>query len=193
LTLLAETWEALGIVVVLILVLVWVAALLPIALKKRSDWDLFTSITRFRQHRRTLVRMSPWADDRLNDSSGRPAPTNVTRAFAGRRPGDVDRAARERLKALRERRRRILTRLVATFLASLFLGAVPALRPLWYIALMAGIATGAYVAALVYFRRLDELAVERDRKVVELATRARQSAVAPVRSRPSFVIVEATS
>lgn len=172
--------------IVLVLVLVWVAALLPIALKKRSEWDLSSSITQFRHNRRALDRFVPGA---VVDAA-RPVPAATT---APRRDARSERAVRARRRALRRRRRHTLATLAGTFAGSLVLGAIPALRPLWDLTLVAGLATGGYVAALVYVRRLEELAAERDRKVVELAERARQSAIAPVRPRPPFVIVSATS
>lgn len=173
--------------IVLVLVLVWVAALLPIALKKRSEWDLSSSISQFRHRRRALDRFTPVTAPAAAGRPGGTAPATP------RRDARSERAARARRQALRQRRRRTLGTLAGTFAGSLVLGAVPALRPLWDLALVVGLATVGYLAALVYFRRLEELAAERDRKVVELAARARQSAIVPVRPRPPFVIVGATS
>ena len=192
--------------VVLILVLVWVAALLPIALKKRSEWELSSSISQFRHRRRLLVRLfgptpgtsasmsgtsrqatPPWAPEAIPDDPVAPSPSATT----------VDpraaRAAKARRLALQARRRRTLTALLCTLTASLILGAVPALRPLWDLTIVAALCSVAYLAALVWLRRAQELAAERERKVVELTARARQSAIAPIRPRPPFVIVEATS
>lgn len=175
--------------IVLILVLVWVAALLPIALKKRSEWELSSSISQFRQRRRALVGFSPSA----TPAAAGPVPAGPGETTAAQRDPRSEKAARARLKARTERRRRALTALLGSFFASLVLGAIPALRPLWDLALVAGLCSVGYVGALVYFRRVEELALERKRKVVELTARARQSSVAPIRPRPPFVIVEATS
>ncbi|MDA8033197.1 MAG: hypothetical protein M0T71_03350 [Actinomycetota bacterium] len=197
--------------IVLILVLVWVAALLPIALKKRSEWELSTSISQFRQRRQRLVRYREHGDPGSAGSAGaagaaggqwggsaaRSSPGDGNRWSAPAPMGGADRraarAARARRRALQARRRRTLGALVATMAATLVLGAVPALRPLWDLTLVATLALVAYVAALVWFRRAALMAVERERNVIELAARARQSAIVPLRPRPPFVIVEATS
>lgn len=179
--------------IVLILVLVWAAALLPIALKKRSEWELSSSISQFRQRRRALVGFAPAGAPSAWVPPGDIGPGTAGDDATGLRGVRGENAARARLKARAERRRRALGALGGTFLASLVFGAIPALRPLWDLALVAGLGTAAYVGALVYFRRVEELALERKRKVVELTARARQSAVAPIRPRPPFVIVEATS
>ena len=188
--------------IVLILVLVWVAALLPIALKKRSEWELSTSISQFRQRRQRLVRYREHgepgsagaAGGQWGGSAARSSPGDGNRWSAPTPMGGADRrAARARRRALQARRRRTLGALVATMAATLVLGAVPALRPLWDLTLVATLALVAYVAALVWFRRAALMAVERERNVIELAARARQSAIVPLRPRPPFVIVEATS
>ncbi len=188
--------------IVLILVLVWVAALLPIALKKRSEWELSTSISQFRQRRQRLVRYREHGDPgsagaaggQWGGSAARSSPGDGNRWSAPAPMGGADRrAARARRRALQARRRRTLGALVATMAATLVLGAVPALRPLWDLTLVATLALVAYVAALVWFRRAALMAVERERNVIELAARARQSAIVPLRPRPPFVIVEATS
>ncbi len=191
--------------IVLILVLVWVAALLPIALKKRSEWELSTSISQFRQRRQRLVRYREHGDPgsagaaggQWGGSAARSSPGDGDRWSAPAPMGGADRraarAARARRRALQARRRRTLGALVATMAATLVLGAVPALRPLWDLTLVATLALVAYVAALVWFRRAALMAVERERNVIELAARARQSAIVPLRPRPPFVIVEATS
>lgn len=172
--------------IVLVLVLVWVAALLPIALKKRSEWELSSSISQFRYRRRALDRVTPVAAP----GATRPGDAAVP---GPRRDARGERAARARRQALRQRRRRTLATLAGTFAGSLVLGAIPALRPLWDLALVAGLATAGYVVALVYVHRLEELAAERDRKVVELAARAREGAIVPIRPRPPFVIVGGAS
>jgi hypothetical protein len=171
-------------VVVVVLVLVWVVALLPIALKKRSEWELSSSISQFRHRRRALDRLAPSAGPAEGAPMNSPAPPH------GRRR---DQTARQRRRALCQRRRRTLTALAATVVGGLVFGTIPALQPLWYVALVAGIALIGYLAALVYVRRLEELAAERDRKVIELAERARRSAIAPVQPRPAFVIIGAGS
>lgn len=192
--------------VVLILVLVWVAALLPIALKKRSEWELSSSISDFRQRRRRLVRFAGatvdagMAEDRhlgtarggatsWGPSGGEPAALVDPAVLDAR----AARAARARRRALQARRRRALRGLLGTMAATLVLGAIPALRPLWDVTIAAALCSVAYLGALVWFRRAAELAVERDRKIIELAARVRQGAVVPLRPRPPFVIVEATS
>ena len=179
--------------IVLVLVLVWMAALLPIALKKRSEWDLSSSITQFRHRRRALDRFAPVTNPAAAGPRGVTTTTSPRRDARDARDARGERVARARRQALRQRRRRTLAVLVGTFGGSLVLGAIPALRPLWDLTLVAALATVGYLAALVYVRRLEELAAERDRKVVELAARARQSAIVPVQPRPPFVIVGAGS
>lgn len=170
--------------IVLILVLVWVAALLPIAVRKRSEWELTTSIAQFRQRRRALAPVTA-VDLASQSPDGGP--------FGKERRARLEKAMKARLRLRRERRRRTLTVLSASLGGSLVLGAIPGLGALWDLSLVAACCTVGYVALLVYFRRIEELSAERERKVVELAHRTRRGAIVPMRPRPSFVIVEATS
>lgn len=194
------TPEAFEFVIVLVLVLVWVVALVPLALKKRSDWELSSSISQFRQRRRVLVRLTPPPPGAAPSSPGRPATPPAGGAAGPRRDAGRDAAARARRQALQARRRRALGTLAGTFAGSLVLGAVPALRPLWDLALVSGLCTVAYLGALVYVRRLQEVARAQERSVVEVAARTRQApvvplhpTVVPLRRPPPFVIVQAGS
>jgi membrane protein YdbS with pleckstrin-like domain len=62
----------------------------------------------------------------------------------------------------RKRRRDTLMVLVLTFACSLFLGMIPAIRMLWVVSAVSGVAIVAYVALLVHLRGVAE---ERERKL----------------------------
>jgi len=180
--------------VVLVLVLVWVAALLPIALRKRSEWEITASVSRFRYRTGLLRRAYP----RLAAAASAPESSAQLRA----RPPVP---GRPKLAERRARRRRVLATLLGATFGTFLLGAIPALRPLWALSLVSLGATAAYVALLAHFARLELEAATRDRKVVPITARRAAPALEATRvaavghaavdvpARPAFVLVEAPS
>ncbi|MCU1489372.1 MAG: hypothetical protein JWM85_777 [Acidimicrobiaceae bacterium] len=175
---------------VFVLVLVWVAALLPIALKKRSQWQLSTSVSRFHHSSRRLSRSYPHIEG--------VADAEAVEAVC-RREEQLRRADRERVRARRARRRRVLVVLSATIFGSFLLGAVPSLRPLWDLSLASVLLGAAYCALLVRIARIEADVLARPLRpaVVSEAganTGGPGAIIVPIRPvRPAFVIVEATS
>ncbi|MDA8291930.1 MAG: hypothetical protein M0Z33_09675 [Actinomycetota bacterium] len=176
--------------VVLLLVVVWLVALVPFALRRFSEWQLTASVTQFQDSAGAMRRARAVAQAPRPRSSEPPDPAM-----------EAARQARERARAteLVLRRRRVLTELTATFLGTLVLGAIPGLGILWDLSLVAFLATTGYVALLVRFRReavARAAATERAEKVVPIHLARRDRPVGPTApvslppARPSFVLVD---
>ncbi len=185
--------------VVLLLVVVWLVALVPLALRWFSEWQLTASLSQFRDTAGAMRRV-------------RPASSAPPGAVPGGAPGEEDsqvleaRRARERARAaeLVARRRRVLTVLASSLLGTLVLGAIPGLGVLWDVSLVSFVATTGYVALLVRFRRAavaQVVATERAAKVVSINSARRRDAgaagaagvTAPMPLpplRPAFVLVD---
>lgn len=107
-------------------------------------------------------------------SLGRPEGSPHRSASAA---GPVGRPARgaqtERRRQAVKRRRDIFVALVGTFVLTLLLGAVPALRTLWIITVLSGVALAAYVGLMAYARRL----------TLERRAQARSAGRVPYRER----------
>jgi membrane protein YdbS with pleckstrin-like domain len=100
---------------------------------------------------------------------GEPGPLRPeTPVEADRRPADPVAQDQYRVsdalsrQQARKRRRDTLMVLVLTFTCSLFLGMIPAARPLWVVSAVSAVAIVAYVAVLVH---LQGVAEERERKL----------------------------
>jgi phage shock protein PspC (stress-responsive transcriptional regulator) len=181
--------------------LVWIAALTPIAYRHYTDRQATASVERF-SYRNWLVR-------RANPAIGMYEVNSTPHDRAERRM-DVKaqiRNERQRIQRRRERRRRVLAGICGTIAASLVLGAVPALRMLWLVALAVSVLGAAYVYVLVSVARSEALNLERLRKIVPLGTdqaREVESHVlvaaggargplysTPMPRRPAFVVLKA--
>lgn len=90
-------------------------------------------------------RRSPWADQPFSGRTSDHSATTVAR------PMTV-----EARRLARRRRRSILTLLVSVFALTLLIGCIPGASAAWIVTLIAGLASGAYVALLVYLRAMAE-------------------------------------
>ena len=172
--------------VVLVLVLVWIAVLIPLALRKRDEWEQTSSVSRFHESARRLAQSYP----HLAYQAGAKV-EETPEQYRARL--NLARRERERLRALRFRRRRTLTLLVALVIGSFLFGAIPALRPLWDLGLVGIFSVIGYLAMVVRVAREEAVALERARRLAAAPANA-GAVVVPLRPSPAaFVIVEATS
>jgi len=183
-------------VIVVILLLVWVVALLPLALRKLSEWQLSSSVSEFDHRTRLLRRTYPAMAARAAAGGGVDGTVEAAALPDGtRRAASARRAARERARQRLARRRRALAILAGTALGTFVLGAIPALRVLWDLTVVDLLLTGGYVALLVHFRRLETTAGDDcDANVpLRVVEGGRQPAtITPLPpARPAFVILEA--
>jgi hypothetical protein len=179
--------------VVLLLVVVWLVVLVPIALRKFSEWQVTASVAQFRLRTRAMGRACP-ATPHL-DAETLPASeaTLDPEAEAHRK-----RRERERAKLRIARRRRTLLWLAGTLGASFVLGAIPPLRGLWDLSLATFLLATGYVALLVRIQRAaaaEAAATERAEKVVPLRRPADRDAMPGgvgtlPPARPAFVLVD---
>lgn len=169
--------------VAFVLVIVWIAALVPIALKKRSEWELSSSVLRFRQRTSRLAASYP----RSGSTNGLSSEEDEVLRRAQRR------ADRERIRRLRARRRQALGRLAAFVGASFVVGLIPHLHLFFDLALVGILALAGYGALCVRAARDEELMMAPP-IVPTRPTGDVGGVVVPIRPvRPAFVIVEATS
>jgi len=189
--------------VVLLLVVVWLVALVPVALRKLSEWQVTASVARFRHQRRVMSKSLAYPPPPVGVRA-LPVPRQVV-GTGKTQSAWAQHRGRERSARLVARRRRVLARLTASLALTLVLGAVPALRFLWDLSLVSFFLTSGYIALLV---RVQQLAIaeaaesERAEKVVSIHARAGRvegSAAAygsfghsgsPGQARPAYVLVD---
>lgn len=175
-------------VVAFVLVIVWLAALVPIALRKRSEWQLSASVTRFGQRRRRLAAGYPGVMA-PNLALSAEEEEELRRAHAAQR-----RAERERIRRLRARRRQTLGRLAAFTSIAFVLGLVPHLHLLLDLSFIGIASLAGYGALCVRAARDEELALAPPVAAPRPVADSGGGVVVPLRPmRPAFVIVEATS
>ena len=186
-----------------VLVLVWIAALTPIAYRHYTDRQATVSVERF-SYRAWLVR-------RATPAIGMQEVNSTPHSRAARRL-DIKvqiRQERQRIQRRRERRRRVLAGFVVAILFSLVMGVIPALRLLWFVALAASVFGAAYVYVLVSVARGEALNLERLRKIIPLGAEQADEiehhalVVAggsrkvlystPLPRQPSFVVLDSTA
>ena len=167
--------------VLVVLAIIWVAVLVPPALRARAEGRPGDSVSAFRRQLVVLRRTGPHASRPVASEWGRsraygplgPAPvTSLTarRAQATRRPvgrsSGVVGTSRVRTSAARSRtlrrRRDVFTALLGAAAVSLVLGLVPAFRVMLLVHLAVDVLLVAYVALLI---RQRSLAAEREMKV----------------------------
>lgn len=188
--------------VVLLLVVVWLVALVPVALRKFSEWRITASVAEFHHRSRAMGRARPVAAG--NEGA-------AARAAERDDPAELDRLrGRERARRRERvaRRRRALRYLLVTLTSTFVLGAIPALRALWDLSLITFLMTTGYLALLVRVER-ERMSIaaesERAEKVVQMHAHRRghepDGAVEPVArhavgvgvlppARPAFVLVD---
>ena len=183
-----------------VLLLVWIAALTPIAYRHYTDRQATASVERF-SYRSWLVR-------RASPAIGMHEVTSSPHARAERRM-DVKaqiRQERQRIQRRRERRRRVLAGIAGIIAGSVVLGALPVLRILWLVALAVSVVGAAYVYVLVSVARSEALNLERLRKIVPLGAEQQREVEShvlvaaggargplystPMPRRPAFVVLE---
>lgn len=180
----------------LLLIVVWLVALVPLALRKLAERHVSSSVAQFHQSIRAIDRACPVVPgtDRVAGGRGALAPDPAEVARRQRRE-------RELTRARTARRRRTLVSLAGATGGAFVLGAIPALRPLWYLALVTFLLTAAYVALLVWLQRMAaEAAADSERaiKVVPIGRHfgERHPESGPAVGlhrplRPAFVLVDA--
>lgn len=185
----------------LVLGLVWVIVLVPIALRKNAERRLGSPLGMFSslavRLKATMSVPKLLAQPVLPVAEQRSPMTNEERALAARRE-------RARLQRRFARRRQIVARFCAATVALVVVGIIPPLHVMLYLAAMVGLLTGAYLALVAHVARIERLADERARKVVQLPLSsggtqapsvgyAVMGGPAPMPIRPSFVIVDKPS
>jgi hypothetical protein len=178
--------------IVLVLVVVWVLALTPYALRKLGEWQVSSEVNRFHRGLGALgqffsgpaqpsdarfVPVGGYPGEPGVDGGGwqpsRPAsPGEPLRRLDGEpgeaRPGPRAPRSYRPSHQLVMRRRRVLAWLGTSLAGSFAFGAIPWFRPLWDLSLVVLVIGVSYVGALVYVQRQAVLAAERTAKVVRL-------------------------
>ena len=154
--------------VVLVLVLVWLVVILPIAVRKFSEYRLVSSVARFRHQTELLGRAHAnftSLNARLPSSEKEARVVNEAQASALR-------AVQTRIEARRTRRRETLLLLGSGICSTLLVGAVPSLRAFWVVAVLLAMVTGVYLALLVRCAAAEAMTAERALKIVTITTAA---------------------
>ncbi len=155
--------------VVLVLVVVWVLALTPYALRKLGEWQVSSELNRFR---RGLGALGQFAPDQPDDAEGLAATVaGFNDGWHARQPPAVGPARsplRRPSSELVMRRRRTLAWLLGSLVGSFLVGAIPWFRPLWDLSVFVLVLTLGYLGALAYLQYHARLAAERAAKVVRL-------------------------
>jgi hypothetical protein len=150
--------------VVLVLVLIWLVVILPIAVRKLSEFQLVSSVARFRHQTELLKR----AHANFVGTNGRlSGPENKMRVMNDAQAA-VLRTVQARISARRARRRETLLLLGSGIVSTLLVGAVPSLRAFWVVAVLLAMITGVYLALLVRCAAAEAIAAERALKVVAI-------------------------
>jgi hypothetical protein len=183
--------------IVLVLVVIWFAALAPFVLRRLSEHQATASLTRFHQ----LTRM-------LGGRYGDSVHYEETVPYrGGSAPDDERRNYRARMRVRHQRRLHALAMLGGIGVFTLTLGALPALRFLWLLTMIDVVLAVTYIGLLAYFTRMEIAAAERRalRNIYPLPPRLGEAAaparmyatvgmggrVRPLPLRPAFRIVEA--
>lgn len=159
--------------VVFLLVVVWLVALVPVALRKLSEWQVTSSVARFRYRSRVMGRTFPLVPYAAEVPVA-PTPARV-RAIDPEDAVRLRRERRARSARLVARRRKTLAWLCGAFVVTFLLGAVPALRVLWDLTLVVFLLATGYIALLVRFQRI---------AVAEAALEERAAKVVPIDAFP---------
>jgi hypothetical protein len=133
-------------VVVLVIVLVWLVALVPVALRRHSAHRVTASVARFRRQRRLLERA--YRSRVGNDDVTFP----VIRGIEPHARENVRRhSPSATISDLHLRRRRVLSAFGGALVISLILGAMPGLSAFWTISIVLAASLTAYVVLLARF------------------------------------------
>ena len=132
--------------VVLVIVLVWLVALIPVALRRHSAYQVNASVARFRRQRRLLERA--YRSRIGNDDVTLPV---IRGAEDHARKNGPRHSPLASGSDLRLRRRRVLSAFGGALAVSLILGAVPGLGAFWTISVVLAVSLTAYVVLLARF------------------------------------------
>lgn len=130
-------------IMVTILLLIWIVALIPIALRSHSQYRLVTSVARFRRHRLLLERAYAHQINAHASESRK-----LVGTFDGSPPPTPRRSLNSRIATRRRRRLTTLGALGTSFLLTLGVGFAPDLRALWVVAIVLAVLLGTYLALL---------------------------------------------
>jgi hypothetical protein len=130
--------------IVAVLVLIWVIALTPFILRRLSEHQIASSVSRFRTAIRMLRRVYP----RLVTSSEISGTVAAMGAAAPEVAALRRRREAERARRRTARRKQLLVRLVGGTLSVTVFGALPHLHALWDLSIVGAILTAGYVGAL---------------------------------------------
>ncbi len=160
-----------GAAIILILVLVWIAALTPMILRKMAERETVVSVDRFHDSLRVLRLAHPRLVAASQQAGTYAGPIGPVSRVAMSGPAEVPRpvASKRAVPApapvTSQRRRRVLAYLGGALFVTVVLGSVPSLRVAWDVSLMMLALAAVYIGLLVYLHRL---ALERSRKVIYL-------------------------
>ncbi len=152
--------------VVFVLVLIWLVVILPIAVRKLSEFQLVSSVARF-QHRTELLER---AHANFVGANGRAPVSQARGRLLDETQLAVLRAVQARIDARRVRRRETLLLLGSGICSTLLVGSVPSLHAFWVAAVFLASVTGVYLLLLVRCAGTEARAAERARKIVAIAT-----------------------
>jgi hypothetical protein len=188
-------------VIVVLLVVIWGIALVPVTMRWISERQVTTSVARFMSARRNLRRSYPVLAV-VESDSGRVTSAAPRRAEAASPAALRHRRAQARRRA--ERRRRVLTTLASATAATVVFGALPPLHLLWAFSGLGIVLIAGYCLAIARMAQNESAMVQPRRTVVEppshvtyeallVANGQARSAAGGAQRRPSFVLVDAPS
>lgn len=146
--------------VVLVVVLVWLVALIPFALRRHSAYRVHTSVARFRRQHRLLELAYRSRTDGPVTAPARSHDLERTSRSAS------PQASKASMSRLQLRRRRVLSGICGALGLCLVLGAVPELRALWTVSILLAVVLACYLVLLV--RYATETSPVRHRRVHEV-------------------------
>jgi hypothetical protein len=189
--------------IVVVLVLIWVIALTPFLLRRLSEHQIASSVSRFRTAIRLMRRVYP----RLGTSGQALMAVSTHNGASPQEEALRRRKEAARAKRQIERRKQLLVRLVGGTATSAVFGALPHLHAFWDLSIAGAVLTAGYVGALAVLASHSpvhpiasgparSLARHADARPVErrLVAAVGGSAFIPqMPRRPSFVVVDPNS
>jgi hypothetical protein len=176
--------------VALLLVVVWLVALTPIAIRKFGERSDGAYVERFRGRTRAMSRVTPVCARESAVATG----TESTLSDAAARRARQQQAQWRRGRNQIERRRRTLAALLGGFFFTLALGLIPALHALLYVALAFAVFCAAYITLLVQYAQRSPNAPRAADDLTNVVPIRPDMADAPYLAsapmRPAFVVVD---
>jgi hypothetical protein len=189
--------------IVAVLVFIWVIALTPFILRRLSEHQIATSVSRFRTAIRMLRRVYP----RLVTSAEIPGAVVTTGGSSPEFAAVRRRREAERARRQIARRKQLLVRLVGGTATTVVFGALPHLHALWDLSIAGALLTAGYLGglALLASQSARSTSIDAARRLAPKAmlhpVEHRLAAgggggphfVAQIPRRPSFVVVDPNS